>query len=359
MAKREALGKGLDALLGGANIARRASIPSHSDSADGMAAGGSRESTPMAESDSSAVGVDSHSAREGSMGLREGTAQTSSGVRSVQPQVAHTLMLPLASITVNPHQPRRVFDPEQLELLAQSIRTYGLIQPITVRRESEGRYQLISGERRLRACRMAGLSEVPAYIREADEQALMELALVENLQREDLNPIEIALSLDLLQKEYHHTQEELGQRVGMARTSVTNYLRLLRLAPSIQYALQTKRLSMGHAKVLLGLEDGQEQERLCRLAVDQELSIRALEEMVKLAQAQPTGGISQEPKPSEGKGQAPDYLESMQHLLEQKLGWGVKIQPGNRGAGRVVISYRSNGEREELMRKLGLTETQE
>lgn len=347
MAKKEALGKGLDALLGGANISRRPPVQSVPKV--------ERAETDGESSDS--VLSNGNSSNEGRIAERSVTSEHIEQRRESK-ELAHSLLIPISNIQVNPHQPRRIFDPEQLELLCQSIRAYGLIQPITVRRESEGHYQLISGERRLRACRMAGLTEVPAYIRDADDRALMELALVENLQREDLNPIEIALSLQRLQQEYNYTQEELGDRVGMARTSVANFLRLLRLSPVVQHAIQSKKLSMGHAKVLLGVELPEQQEYLCRLVEEQDLSIRALEEALKsLPEDAPSESAID--ASSRVDSEQPDYLDGMQRLLESKLGWGVRVQAGKRGAGRVVISYRSDGEREELMRRLGLVEPEE
>ena len=167
---------------------------------------------------------------------------------------ADIMLIPVDMIEPNPFQPRSTFDPAAMEELAESIRTLGLIQPITVRKKSPDRYQIISGERRFRASRLAGLTEMPAYIRETDDQGMLEMAIVENIQRENLDPIEIALSYQRLIEECDLTQEQMAARVGKKRASVTNYLRLLKLPAKVQHDLKVGLLSAGHAKVLLGIE---------------------------------------------------------------------------------------------------------
>ena len=185
-------------------------------------------------------------------------------VTSEQPQNrADIMLIPVDMIEPNPFQPRSSFDPDAMEELAESIRTLGLIQPITVRKKSSDRYQIISGERRFRASKLAGLEEIPAYIRDADDQGMLEMAIVENIQRENLDPIEIALSYQRLIDECSLTQEQMATRVGKKRASVTNYLRLLKLPAKVQHDLKVGMLNVGHAKVLLGIEDEAIQEKLC------------------------------------------------------------------------------------------------
>ena len=194
---------------------------------------------------------------------------------------ADILRIPVDLIEPNPFQPRMSFDQEALEELANSIRTLGLIQPITVRRISDSRYQIISGERRFRASRMAGMDMVPAYIRDANDQGMLEMAIVENIQRENLDPIEVAMSYQRLIEECSLTQEQMAIRVGKKRASVTNFLRLLKLPAKIQHDLKVGLLSVGHAKVLLGIEDVMLQEHLCDLVIKDGLSVRQLEDKIK------------------------------------------------------------------------------
>ena len=202
---------------------------------------------------------------------------------SVVKELAHSIaMIPLDQIEVNPFQPRHDFDPAALEELADSIRIHGLIQPVTVRMLTTNAYQLISGERRLRASKLAGITEVPAYIRIANDQALLEMALIENIQREDLNAIEVAISFQRLKEECSLTDEQLAERTGKtkSRSTITNYLRLLRLSPEIQQAIKDKKLTMGHAKALAGVEDFAWQSTLFRQTISDDLSVRALEKLI-------------------------------------------------------------------------------
>ena len=194
---------------------------------------------------------------------------------------ADILRIPVDMIEPNPFQPRMSFDQDALEELADSIKTLGLIQPITVRRREGNRYQIISGERRFRACRLAGMDMIPAYIRDANDQGMLEMAIVENIQRENLDPIEVAMSYQRLIEECNLTQEQMAVRVGKKRASVTNYLRLLKLPAKLQHDLKVGLLSVGHAKVLLGVEDLKLQEYLCDLVIKEDLSVRQLEEKLK------------------------------------------------------------------------------
>src|SRR6187551_1941760 len=187
----------------------------------------------------------------------------------------------VSEIEVNPFQPRTHFDQEALKELAESIKVHGIIQPITVRRLSRNQYQLISGERRFQASQLAGLKSVPAYIRLADDQQMLEMALIENIQRENLNAMEIALSYQRLLTECNLKQEELGERVGKNRSTVTNYLRLLKLPPDIQIAVRDNRLSMGHARAIINVDMPDQQLYIFKKALGEELSVRKVEELVR------------------------------------------------------------------------------
>lgn len=189
--------------------------------------------------------------------------------------------IPVEEIEVNPFQPRTHFDQEALLELAESISVHGIIQPITVRRLAQNQYQLISGERRFQASRLAGLKAIPAYIRSADDQQMLEMALIENIQRENLNAIEIALSYQRLITECNLKQEELGERVGKNRTTVTNYLRLLKLPPDIQIAVRDNKLSMGQARAIISVENPEQQLYIFKKTVEEELSVRRVEELVR------------------------------------------------------------------------------
>ncbi|MDZ4716131.1 MAG: ParB/RepB/Spo0J family partition protein, partial [Cytophagales bacterium] len=184
-------------------------------------------------------------------------------------------------IEVNPYQPRKNFDEESLRELSESILVHGIIQPVTVRRLARNQYQLISGERRYQAARKAGLKTIPAYIRSADDQQMLEMALVENIQRENLNPVEIALSYQRLLTECNLKQEQLGERVGKNRTTVTNYLRLLKLPPSIQIALRDNKLSMGHARAIINIEDPGVQLLIFKRIIQDDLSVRQVEDLAR------------------------------------------------------------------------------
>ena len=202
------------------------------------------------------------------------------GARPVQ-DYGDVLRIPANLIDPNPYQPRMAFDNDSLEELAESVRTFGLIQPISVRKQPDGRYQIISGERRFRACKLAGMDTIPAYIRTADDQGMLEMAIVENIQRQDLDPIEVAMSYQRLMDECNLTQERMAQRVGKKRASIANSLRLLKLPTKVQHDLKTGLLSTGHAKVLLSVEDPHIQELLCDLTIKEGLSVRQLEDRIR------------------------------------------------------------------------------
>ncbi len=243
--------------------------------------------------------------------------------------------IPLKSIEANPFQPRTHFDEEALEELVVSIREHGIIQPLTVRKVEEDRYQLITGERRLRAAIKAGLKKVPAYIREAEDENMLELALVENIQREDLDAIEVAISYQRLMEEIKLTQETLGERVGKKRATVTNYLRLLKLPVDIQAGIREKRLSMGQARALLGVEDEEVQLEAYRRTVEQGLSVRQVEALVKKLKQRPAG----EEAPSADE---PDEYENLRDHLSHFFGATIDFKRSNKGAGKIVIPFKSD-----------------
>jgi ParB family chromosome partitioning protein len=256
------------------------------------------------------------------------------------------LRIPVDQIEPNPYQPRMAFDNEALEELAESIRTFGLIQPITVRRKADGRYQIISGERRFKACRMAGMEEVPAYIREANDQGMLEMAIVENIQRKDLDPIEVALGYQRLIDECDLTQEQMALRVGKKRASVTNYLRLLKLPAKVQHDLKVGLLSVGHAKVLLGIEDPAVQERLCDLVIKDGLSVRQLEERARALSrnASTAHDSSQQELPEEYYG----LLEHLGRFFDNS----ISLKRTASGKGTMTIKFNSDEEVRKFLKAL-------
>ncbi len=260
-------------------------------------------------------------------------------VTSDQPRqgTADVLRIPTDMIEPNPFQPRMNFDQEALEELGESIRTLGLIQPITVRRKPDGRYQIISGERRFRACRATGMEMIPAYIRDTDDQGMLEMAIVENIQRENLDPIEVAMSYQRLIEECNLTQEQMAIRVGKKRASVTNYLRLLKLPAKIQHDLKVSLLSVGHAKVLLGVEDQQLQEYLCDLVIKDDLSVRQLEEKIKK--------LSQKKNESEEQGQdLPEEYFKVLEIVGKYFENDISLMRSSAGKGTMTIHFSSDEE---------------
>ena len=260
-------------------------------------------------------------------------------VESTQPQdKADVLMIPADFIEPNPFQPRQSFDQEALEELAESIRTLGLIQPVTVRKKAADKYQIISGERRFRACRICGMDLIPAYIRDADDQGMLEMAIVENIQRENLDPIEIALSYQRLIDECRLTQEQMALRVGKKRASVTNYLRLLKLPAKIQHDLKVGQLSVGHAKVLLSVEDSRVQEALCDLVVKEGLSVRDLEK--KIQKLQETPEQPQQPQAQD----LPDEYFKVLEIVGRYFDNSISLKRTPSGKGSMTIRFNSDEE---------------
>lgn len=252
--------------------------------------------------------------------------------------------IPIHEIEVNPFQPRKDFDEEALQELADSIKTYGLIQPITLRRLDRNTYQLISGERRLRASKKAGLEEIPAYVRIANDEEMLEMALVENIQRENLNAIEIASTYQRLIEEFNLTHEKLSDRVGKRRSTVTNYLNLLKLPPAIQQGLKDGKISTGHAKVLNGVEDFGVQLALFNETVTHQFSVRELETKVEQWRAEKL-------KPSRKKPNLDGNYRKVQDNLINFLDTKVQLKVSDKGKGQIVIPFQSD---EDLNRILDL-----
>ena len=241
----------------------------------------------------------------------------------------------LSEIEVNPFQPRTEFDEQALQDLSDSIKLQGLIQPITVRRINAHQYQLISGERRLRASKLAGLTHIPAYVRTANDQQMLEMALIENIQRENLNAIEVALSFQRMIDECALKQDELGERVSKNRSTVTNYLRLLKLPPTIQASIRDGGISMGHAKALLAIEDPTKQIYIHKHIIQQGLSVRKVEEMVRDLQSSRAKKEGKQPEPVSFQ------LQKIQDDLASKFSSQVKLKVGNRGNGVIEIPFLS------------------
>lgn len=267
-------------------------------------------------------------------------------VGTKEPQdTADVLRIPVDMIEPNPFQPRMSFDQEALEELALSIRTFGLIQPITVRKKSDNRYQIISGERRFKACRMTGMTMVPAYIRDANDQGMLEMAIVENIQRENLDPIEVAMSYQRLIDECSLTQEQMADRVGKKRASVTNYLRLLKLPAKVQHDLKVGLLSVGHAKVILGVADQTLQEQLCDLVIKHGLSVRQLEDKIKELQGSPA-------KPQKKEVALPDdYYKVLEHI-GKFFDKSISLKRTESGKGTMTIHFDSDSEISRFLKAL-------
>ncbi len=286
------------------------------------------------------------------MGLGKGLSSLLSDTpvetEAVQEEVADSFELPVDAIETNPYQPRMQFDDTALDELKESIRVQGVIQPIAVRKTG-GKYQLISGERRLKASRMAGLKTIPAYIREASDNQMLELGLIENVQRENLNPMEIAMAYKRLIDECRLKQEELAGRVGKDRTTVNNYLRLLSLPEIVQEGLAARKLSMGHARALLGVENPDQLVKLYEEVVSRELSVRKVEEMVKSLNAESRQGISRK---SSAPAAPKRFLDSYQQHLGEMFGCKVIVQADAAQRGEIKIPYSSRAELDEIMDKL-------
>ena len=245
-------------------------------------------------------------------------------------------------IETNPFQPRTEFDETALRELAQSIKEQGVIQPVTVRKLGYNKYQLISGERRLRASKMAGLTKIPAFIRVANDEQMLELALIENIHRENLNAIEVAISYQRLIDECNLTQEEVSEKVGKSRSAVANFLRLLKLPPEIQLAIRDGHISMGHARALININDKEEQLKLLQQIIMEEMTVRQTEEMADKAK----GKADKERKQTNF---IPEHFKSKIKTLSQTLNTKVKVKRNIKGQGSVVIDFKDEAEFDRIM----------
>lgn len=286
--------------------------------------------------------------------LLGGVDTSSAGpVNALEYEASSIASLPLALIDPNPDQPRRQFDQERLEELAASIKHLGLVQPITVQPQAKGRYMLVSGERRYRAAQIAGLDSLPVYIKQGEGEQMLEMALVENIQREDLNAIEIALAYQQLAETYQLTHEQLAERVGKKRATVSNYLRLLRLPAQIQLGLSQRLLEMGHARALLQIEDPERQMELYQLTIQENLSVRDVEE---LARAIKDAGAPEEGEPAAStlpKGRPatrqPEEYKTLEKHLGQVFGTKVILKCNAQGKGRISIPFAKEEELERII----------
>ncbi len=312
MAKKQALGRGLSALLENAPIAAKENNSNNN------------------QGNNTAQAVVERVQRDTTIGNVAGPIS----------------LMKIAQIEANPFQPRQEFDRDAMEELAQSIRELGLIQPITVRKLSAQKYQIISGERRFRAAQMAGLDEVPVYVRTANDQSMLEMALVENIQRENLNSIEVAISYKRLMEECDLTTEKLAERVGKDRTTVTNYVRLLKLPPEIQIGIIEKKISMGHARALINAEPESRQLKIYKQILEKDLSVRRVEEMVK---------EDDTPKLFKTeKAILPIEFQKMQADLRLKFGKKAKLQRNEHGLGKIEIPFATDDDLQRLVDMLDL-----
>jgi len=265
-----------------------------------------------------------------------------SGDRLVSHPMNSVGLIPVGHIEANPYQPRTHFDQEALAELAESIKIQGIIQPVTLRQLGTNSYQLIAGERRLQASKLAGLEAIPAYIRKADDQQMLEMALIENIQRENLNAIEIALSYQRLLSECDLRQEDLGERVGKNRSTVTNYLRLLKLPPAIQIGLRDAVIGMGHARALVSIDTPERQVELFQRIVAEDLSVRRVEEIVRGGFGRPaSAGPSSNGRPQPTPVVPVAELRRAERQLTDHFGSRVQLRPTPQGRGEIKISFDS------------------
>lgn len=261
--------------------------------------------------------------------------------------------VPLSQIVPNPDQPRQEFDETALSELATSIGTIGLIQPISLRKMADGNYQIIAGERRFRAAKLAGLTEIPAYIKTAEDDLVMEMALIENIQREDLNAIEIALAFQKLLEIYQLTQEKLSDRLGKKRATIANYLRLLKLPAEIQLGLKNKKIDMGHARALIGIDDPAKQIAIYEELLTNGYSVRKVEELVRETLETPEQAVEPtQGKQAKEKGKTPEEYLLLQRLLSEQLETNVTFSIGKQGKGNIKIPFTSETQLEKLLAQL-------
>jgi ParB family chromosome partitioning protein len=267
---------------------------------------------------------------------------------TVVESVTNVNRIPVDDIEANPKQPRRDFDEQSLHELASSVKRHDIIQPITVSKLPTGKFRLISGERRLRAARMAGLKDIPAYVRQANDQQLLELALLENLQREDLNAMEISLSYKRMMDELELTQEQVAENMGKDRSTVTNYIRLLKLPPDIQVAVRNGELSMGHARALVNVDTVDRQLYIFNEIKNKGLSVRQTESLVRNLYKQAVG------VKKTAKSSMPQGFQKIEDNLASHFGTRVKLKSSRNGSGQITIEYYSLDELNSILRKIDI-----
>jgi len=265
------------------------------------------------------------------------------------PVVNSVSQISLKNIETNPFQPRTNFEENALQELSDSIKQHGIIQPLTVRKLGYDRYQLISGERRFRASQMAGLSSVPAYVRVADDQEMLEMALVENIQREDLDPIEVSLSYKRLIDECNLTQEQLSEKVGKQRSTVTNFLRLLKLPAPIQKALRDREISMGHAKALINIDNEDRQLAIFALAIEQELSVRQIEDLARGEKLKVTPKVSRVERPLSMEDKV------IAKNLDKIFNKSYQFRRNSKGGGSLTLTFSNDNELQHIISFFGLS----
>jgi len=280
-------------------------------------------------------------------------------ITSIEPKVLNSVAhISISQIEANPFQPRTEFNEEHLNELADSIRIHGVIQPITVRKIGFERYQIISGERRTRASLLAGLTEIPSYVRVANDQEMLEMAIIENIQREELNPIEIAVSYKRLLEECDLKQEELGERVGKNRTTVNNYLRLLKLPDEIQVGLKENQISMGHARALINVSNAEWQMEIFQRAVREGLSVRVVENLTKAGavKTKPEKATAEPVKPEEDEPlPVSKYFTEFKNfgdMIARKFKANVEIKPRGGEKGSIVIEFENRDHFKEILKQL-------
>ncbi len=271
--------------------------------------------------------------------------------QGVAENVVSVLRIPVELIEPNPRQPRHDFDETALQELASSIKLHDIVQPITVTQMTGGKYRLISGERRWRASKIAGLKDVPAYIRQANDQELLELALLENLQREDLNAVEIALSYKRMMEELNYTQEQVAERMGKERSTVANYIRLLKLPPDIQVAVRKNEISMGHARALINVDTVDKQLFIYNEIRDRGLSVRQTEDLVrKMYKSSDTAGVKESVKAS-----LPPAYKKIEDNLATHFSTKVRLNHNKNGHGAISIEYYSIQELNKILDQIGVS----
>ena len=280
--------------------------------------------------------------KSGGLGRGLGSILPDINLESVKPAVDTICTVPVDKVIANPFQPRKEFAEEALEELAQSIRQQGVITPITVRHMPDGTYQLIAGERRWRASQRAGLKEIPAYVRAASDNQMMEMALVENIQRENLNAMEVALAYRSLIEECRLTHEELSEKMGKNRSTITNYLRLLNLPAETQLALSNDQISMAHARALINVEDIDLHLEILHAIIDRHLSVHQAEEMAKNAKKKPVAPVKK-------RGELPAVHAAAQSRLKERLQSAVEIKRSQRGKGSLTILFNSDSDFERIV----------